>query len=62
MALLAQTSNNVRELLARTITNVFVDEAHHSEAPSWSLFLDKFERTRITQYTTTPFRNDGKKA
>lgn len=61
MALLAQTSNDVRELLASTITNVFVDEAHHSEAPSWSLFLDKFERTRITQYTATPFRNDGKK-
>ena len=61
MALLAQTSNDVRELLARTITNVFVDEAHHSEAPSWSLFLDKFERTCITQYTATPFRNDGKK-
>ena len=61
MALLAQTGNDVRSLLARTITNVFVDEAHHSEAPSWSQFLDRFERTRITQYTATPFRNDGRK-
>lgn len=61
MALISQTENDVKNLLTRTITNVFVDEAHHSEARSWSEFLDRFERTRITQFTATPFRNDGKK-
>lgn len=61
MALLVQTNLEVRKLLTSTITNVFVDEAHHSEAPSWSLFLDMFDRTRITQFTATPFRNDGRK-
>ncbi|MBQ0090758.1 MAG: DEAD/DEAH box helicase family protein [Prevotellaceae bacterium] len=61
MSILAQTSNDVRKLLSRTISNVFVDEAHHSEAPTWSQFLDNFDRTHITQYTATPFRNDGRK-
>lgn len=61
MSILGQTNNDVRKLLSRTISNVFVDEAHHSEAPTWSQFLDNFDRTHITQYTATPFRNDGRK-
>lgn len=61
MALLAKTSDEVKRLLAANITNVFVDEAHHSEASSWSQFLDVFKRNIITQFTATPFRNDGRK-
>lgn len=61
MALLAKTTPEVRNLLYSNVTNVFVDEAHHSEAPSWSEFLDGFKRMAITQFTATPFRNDGRK-
>lgn len=61
MALLAKTTHAIRQLLYKDITDVFVDEAHHSEAPSWSNFLDGFHRTIITQFTATPFRNDGLK-
>lgn len=61
MSILAQTKDDVRNLFSQTFSNVFVDEAHHSEAPSWSQFLECFNRTYITQYTATPFRNDGRK-
>ena len=61
MPLLSQTSEEVRMYLAKEITNVFVDEAHHTEAPTWSKFLEVFPRTNILQFTATPFRNDGRK-
>lgn len=61
MPLLSQTSDDVRKYLSKEITNIFVDEAHHTEAPTWSKFLDVFPKTRIVQFTATPFRNDGRK-
>lgn len=61
MAILGKTSPDIRQILYQNVTNIFVDEAHHSEAPSWSEFLDGFKRTCITQFTATPFRNDGLK-
>ena len=61
MALLVNASAEVKQLLSNRMTNVFVDEAHHIEATTWSDFIDVFERTKITQFTATPFRNDGKK-
>ena len=61
MALLVNASPEVKQLLSERVTNVFVDEAHHVEASTWSTFFDVFERTKITQFTATPFRNDGRK-
>lgn len=61
MSLLVNASTEVKQLLSSRVTNVFVDEAHHVEAATWSDFIDSFERTKITQFTATPFRNDGKK-
>lgn len=61
MSLVANAPVEVQELLAKEITNVFVDEAHHSEASTWKTFLEKFDRSRIIQFTATPFRNDGLK-
>ena len=61
MALLVNASPEVKQLLSERVTNVFVDEAHHVEASTWSTFFDGFERTKITQFTATPFRNDGRK-
>lgn len=61
MPLLANVDDDVKSYLVGEITNLFVDEAHHTEAPTWSKFLDSFPRTRIIQFTATPFRNDGRK-
>ncbi|MBR5069420.1 MAG: DEAD/DEAH box helicase family protein [Bacteroidales bacterium] len=61
MALLVNASPEVKQLLSERVTNVFVDEAHHIEASTWSAFFDSFEITKITQFTATPFRNDGRK-
>lgn len=61
MALLVNTSTAVKQLLSEGVTNVFIDEAHHVEASTWSKFIEIFEGKKITQFTATPFRNDGKK-
>lgn len=61
MPLLAQAGEETWKYLASKITHVFVDEAHHTEARTWSKFLDSFPRKRIIQFTATPFRNDGRK-
>ena len=61
MSLVANATSDIQEMLAKEMTNVFVDEAHHSEASTWRNFLGKFERSRIIQFTATPFRNDGLK-
>lgn len=39
---------------------LFIDEAHHAEAPTWSRFKERFAARRILQFTATPFRDDGK--
>jgi superfamily II DNA or RNA helicase len=39
---------------------LFIDEAHHAEAPTWREFKQKFENCRIIQFTATPFREDGR--
>ena len=59
MSLLSSTSQNIRNLFSNTFTNVFVDEAHHSVAPSWQQFIDIFNKKKVTLFTATPFRNDG---
>lgn len=61
MPLLAQVSDEVKNYLVSVITNLFVDEAHHTEAETWSKFLESFPRSSIIQFTATPFRNDGRK-
>ena len=50
----------VQERIAFHCSHLFVDEAHHAEAPTWSAFKEKFRNRRILQFTATPFREDGK--
>src|SRR2546422_2479935 len=40
---------------------VFVDEAHHSAATTWSKFLDQVSAARTMLFTATPFRRDRKR-
>ena len=41
-------------------SDLFIDEAHHGTANTWDAIRTKFADKRITQFTATPFRNDGR--
>lgn len=58
--LLALCSAEVQERLAHHCPYLFIDEAHHAEAPTWSAFKSRFKKQRIVQFTATPFREDGR--
>lgn len=51
------------EALSRLVdwcVHLFVDEAHHVAAKTWSAIADRFSERFIVQFTATPFREDGK--
>jgi superfamily II DNA or RNA helicase len=50
----------VQKAMAAQCSHLFIDEAHHSEAPTWSAFKARFASKRVLQFTATPFREDGK--
>lgn len=60
MSLLAGVGDDIKQLLSEKFSHIFVDEAHHSEAPTWSGLIDSFDKRKVTLFTATPFRNDGK--
>lgn len=51
---------NLYEETARRIDVLFVDEAHHIPASSWSKFREAFRGKPVLQFTATPFRRDGR--
>jgi len=55
-----QCERAVQDRMAHHCPYLFIDEAHHAEAPSWSAFKERFNGRRILQFTATPFREDGK--
>ena len=55
-----QCTARVRERMAELCPYLFIDEAHHTEAPTWSMFKAAFKSRRILQFTATPFREDGR--
>ena len=55
-----QCSVNVQQRMAYYCPYLFIDEAHHAEAPTWRAFKGQFRGRRIVQFTATPFRQDGK--
>ena len=59
-AVFGRSSLEVQQRFAQHCPYLFIDEAHHVEAPTWSLFKNSFENSRIVQFTATPFREDGK--
>jgi superfamily II DNA or RNA helicase len=58
-ALHASPSYMVREFLS-SFSHLFVDEAHHVAAGTWSRIRDEFGDRPVVQFTATPFREDGK--
>ena len=58
--LLSQCSHEVLTAMSIYCNYLFVDEAHHREAASWSKLINYFEKCHIFQFTATPYRNDDK--
>lgn len=44
--------------LAKEVTHVFFDEAHHIKAASWETLKKGFSNSKIVQFTATPYRLD----
>jgi superfamily II DNA or RNA helicase len=42
-------------------SHLFIDEAHHSKAPTWATIKEQFRAQSVIQFTATPFREDRKK-
>ena len=61
MAGAAGYSESMQKCFAQNFPYYFVDEAHHMKAKTWSAFIDKFAKSKVLQFTATPFRNDGAK-
>jgi superfamily II DNA or RNA helicase len=58
--LLSQCSDEIKKAIAKHCPYLFIDEAHHREAESWTQLIQYFSYRRIFQFTATPYRNDGK--
>lgn len=54
-------SEEVKQRLASECTHLFIDEAHHIPAKTWSGMKEMFKERCILQFTATPFRRDGQK-
>jgi superfamily II DNA or RNA helicase len=52
-AVFGRSSLEVQRRFAQYCPYLFIDEAHHVEAPTWSLFKNSFENSRIVQFTAT---------
>lgn len=59
--LVGQCSTEVQIRIAAQCTHLFIDEAHHAEAPTWRTFRKLFGEKLVLQFTATPFREDGQK-
>ena len=63
MAGLNTLNDDSLDVLSKNITHIFIDEAHHVAANTWSRIKNALVNNNnlITQFTATPFRNDKKK-
>jgi superfamily II DNA or RNA helicase len=48
------------EAITSACSHLFVDEAHHVAATTWSEVRERFSDKPVTQFTATPFREDGR--
>ncbi len=60
-AILARCGEDIRPAFAKYCSHLFIDEAHHAEAPTWKVFRESFREKCVLQFTATPFREDGKR-
>ncbi len=57
---LAASSPAALQALLDVCSNLFIDEAHHVAARSWSAVREAFLGKDVVQFTATPFREDGR--
>lgn len=60
-AILNTSSDDCLQLLSEKVTHLFIDEAHHTPAKTWTRIKDLLADKPILQFTATPFREDGKR-
>jgi len=58
-SIISGCSEDVIDSFVHHFTHLFIDEAHHAQAPSWKLLRSDFESRRVLQFTATPYRQDG---
>jgi superfamily II DNA or RNA helicase len=58
---IAGCSQEVIQRIADRTTHLFIDEAHHVAAPTWSHVRRCFLGKPVLQFTATPFRRDGRR-
>jgi hypothetical protein len=61
MSVLAAATSSMLADIASRCTHLFLDEAHHSPAHTWSELRKRFADKPILQFTATPFRRDGRR-
>jgi hypothetical protein len=62
MSVVGQCEPEVQDRMVELCTHLFIDEAHHIAARTWSEFKRRFDGKKpILQFTATPFRTDGKR-
>jgi superfamily II DNA or RNA helicase len=59
MPLLGRFNDEELEELASLCDYLFIDEAHHVKATTWSRLRSQFAGKPVLQFTATPYRNDG---
>jgi superfamily II DNA or RNA helicase len=57
---LLESDQESLDALLRQCSHLFVDEAHHVAARTWSSLRDSFADRYVVQFTATPFREDGR--
>ncbi|MFI6739138.1 DEAD/DEAH box helicase [Nonomuraea sp. NPDC050451] len=59
-AALSGFPEDVRTIFLAEFSHLFIDEAHHVAARTWSEIRDAFDGRPVVQFTATPFRSDGR--
>lgn len=54
----AKAPRNIQKRMAYHCSELFIDEAHHVQAPTWKRLKSEFQSCRTLQFTATPFRDD----
>ena len=57
---LGASSPEALAVLLGACSHLFIDEAHHVAARTWSEIRDRFAAKNVVQFTATPFREDGR--
>ena len=60
MSVAGQCNEDVQKRMSYHCPFLFIDEAHHTAAPTWARLKKRFQNARILQFTATPYRNDDK--